>query len=283
MVDPDNTSPPRSLKPEDTSSTPKAPLGFQPTSKEDAKINADTAQAKWDKWRRDNIEADNFVDERGGLVYVWQPTAAPVKPDNISDEDWKELQAYRTATGETGPSGEWVLNKEGQLLFEDVLYAEDLAKNYKDSFGTAKSYADIEAPKSKEIARQFQDFENRASLLNDLLQDEQMYGMRADDQNIQNMSAQRDLGLGGVPGGYYTKQPMSSALSNILAPSLPEYVRPDYRLNQSVGLPGAQGFDDEQYDQFGFPRFAFGTAGQPMQDGIQVPPIQIMTWPWGNR
>ncbi|MBK9019837.1 MAG: hypothetical protein IPL72_07460, partial [Sulfuritalea sp.] len=99
----------------------------------------------------------------------------------------------------------------------------------------------------KEIQRQYKDFEDRASLLYDLMGDEQDYAMAADDQNIANWKAQRDLGMATSPGGYYATPYQNMTMSEILRPSLPDYVRPDYRLNGAVGLPGPQGFDDPDY------------------------------------
>jgi hypothetical protein len=136
--------------------------------------------------------------------------------------------------------------------------------------GVVRTYLDVEMDKTDEITRQYEDFQDRASLLYDLMADEQAYGMRADDQNIQNMKAQQDLGMAINPGGFYTKPLMSDALSGILSPSLPEYVRPDYRLNGAVGLPGPQGFDDSQYDEYGMPMFAHGTD----------PNAPLIPWPW---
>ena len=283
----DSGGAPRSLKPEDTKPAvpqydPSVPKGFSPVSKEDAQINADTAKYHYEQWRSANLQANTPVKVTSGVVYRWEegggsegPPASVVAAGEDAVADWYVLHGDEGG----GSSGKWVPDPNGQMFYDDWQSAIDETKQKFDSLGTARSYADIEAPKSKEIARQFQDFENRATLLYDLMADEQQYGMRADDQNIQNMSAQQELGLGGVPGGFYAKQPMSSALSNILAPSLPGYVRPDYRLNQSVGLPGPQGFDDQDYNQFGFPAFAYGTDPMP----IQVPPIQIRTWPWGGR
>lgn len=96
--------------------------------------------------------------------------------------------------------------------------------------------------------------------------------MAADDQNVANWKAQRDLGMATSPGGYYTTPYQSMTMSEILRPSLPDYVRPDYRLNESVGLPGPQGFDDPDYSPYGLPMFANGTA-----------PLPPNFWPWPPR
>jgi len=274
----DDTAPPRTLKPEPAPVTPQKPIEVEPETEVTPLSYLRQTEDAWNTYRGESARNGTLLrpNEDGYIEEYVDPVAGGGSSNPF----------FRDGESEGG----WTLNTPGaraaQVIYDNYLdaqleferFTED-SKAAKAALGTARSYADIEAPKSKEIARQFQDFENRATLLYDLMADEQQYGMRADDQNIQNMSAQKELGLGGVPGGFYAKQPMSSALSNILAPSLPEYVRPDYRLNQSVGLPGPQGFDDQDYNQFGFPQFAFGTDPMP----IQVPPIQIRTWPWGGR
>ena len=158
-----------------------------------------------------------------------------------------------------------------QSAQRDLERDADDAKAAKAAGGAARSYLSTETDKTKEIQRQYKDFEDRASLLYDLMEDEQDYGMAADDQNIQNWKAQRDLGMAVTPGGYYGKPSLASSLSQILGPSLPDYVRPDYRLNEAVGLPGPQGFDDPDYTASGFPMYADGTA----------PPRR--RWPWPSR
>lgn len=172
----------------------------------------------------------------------------------------------------TDPIGSQYLTSLNGAELELKRAAEDAAEA-KRLQGSVKSYAASEQDKSAEITRQFKDFDARADSLYDLMDAEQAYGMNADDQNIQNLKAQKDLGMAVNPGGWYSKQPMSSALSNILAPSLPDYVRPDYRQNASVGLPGAQGFDDPDYNSYGMPAYATGTD----------PNQQPRPWPWPAR
>lgn len=278
----DSGGAPRSLKPEDTKPAvpqydPSVPKGFSPVSKEDAQINADTAKYHYEQWRSANLQANTPVKVTSGVVYRWEegggsegPPASVVAAGEDAVADWYVLHGDEGG----GSSGKWVPDPNGQMFYDDWQSAIDETKQKFDSLGTARSYADIEAPKSKEIARQFQDFENRATLLYDLMADEQQYGMRADDQNMQNRAFEREYGET-MP--FFAKPTMGSALSNILAPSLPDYVRPDYRLNQSVGLPGPQGFDDPDYDEYGMPRFAFGTS-----IGIKFQPMPIRTWPWGG-
>ena len=192
---------------------------------------------------------------------------------NPFDEDTKDRW---TSSSEAARLGQQYFESwkdaERQLKWdkEDAAEAKSAAGSGRGGAGVVRSYLDVEMDKTSEIARQAEDFEERASLLYDLMADEQAYGMRADDQNIQNMKAQQDLGMAINPGGFYTKPLMSDALSGILSPSLPEYVRPDYRLNGAVGLPGPQGFDDSQYDEYGMPMFAHGTD----------PNAPLIPWPW---
>lgn len=279
----DDKGTPRSLKPEDTQPTvpeydPKVPLGFQPVDKKDAQANVSTAQTRYEQWRSSLLQSGTPIKVTSDVVYIWDESKEEaVKPAGISDEDWAFLQAAEG--GSDGPSGKWIPDPNGQQFYDDWQQAIDISKGEFASSGSAKSYADIEAPKSKEIQRQWKDFEDRATAFYDLQADEQAYGMRADDQNWQNMDAQRDLGMASM--GYYTKPTMENALSNIVGPSIPNYVRPDYRLNASVGLPGPQGFDDPDYDENGFPRFAFGTDPKPPMDRIVVPRISV-PWPWGG-
>lgn len=161
----------------------------------------------------------------------------------------------------------WALG--GQSLFDEWQSAlRDLdretadAKAAKAAMGTARSYLDTEEDKTKEITRQFKDFDARASLLYDLMGDEQSFAMNADDQNIQNAAAREKGYLFPGEGLSYTPYISGGPLSSILSPSLPDYVRPDYRLNAAVGLPGPEGFDDPQYTPQGLPMFAYGTATQ---------------------
>lgn len=274
----DDTAPPRTLKPEPAPVTTPKPVAAEPEADVTPLSYLRQTEDEWNNYRGESarngtlfrVNKDGYVEE-----YV-DPVVSGGSVNPFFDGEENE--------------GGWTLNtpgaREAQIFYDNYLdaqlefdrFTED-SKAAKAALGTARSYADIEAPKSKEVARQFQDFENRATLLYDLMADEQQYGMRADDQNIQNMAAQKDLGLAGLPGGWYGQPSMQSSLSSILKPSLPEYVRPDYRLNQSVGLPGPQGFDDQDYDRYGFPTFAFGTDNQP----IPVPRMRTAPWPWGGK
>ena len=65
--------------------------------------------------------------------------------------------------------------------------------------------------------------------------------------------------------------PYTASLSRVLRPSLPDYVRPDYRLNQAVGLPGPEGFDNPNYDENGMPLYAYGTVPKPRYSAVGDP------------
>jgi len=238
-----------------------------PTSKDEATAVASSAKDNFDAWKAANLGANVPIKISDGEIYRWEEPEPAVRPANIPEEDWALLQA-----GQSAPSGKWVLDIEGQSLYDYWQNSLSDAKEFKASGGAASAYVDAEPNKTKEITRQYHDFEDRASLLYDLMGDEQDYAMAADDQNIANWKAQRDLGMATSPGGYYTTPYQSMTMSEILRPSLPDYVRPDYRLNESVGLPGPQGFDDPDYSPYGLPMFANGTA-----------PLPPNFWPWPPR
>ena len=141
----------------------------------------------------------------------------------------------------------------------------------------AKAYRDSEQLKTKEINRQFGDFASRADELYQLYKQEADAAYAVDDQNNQNTESAMRYGTMS-PFYVHTPADVSRPLSSILAPSLPSYVRPDYRNNQAVGLPGPQGFDDPDYNANGMPpQYAMGTvASVPDLGGGWIPP-------WSNR
>ncbi len=249
-----------------------------PSSKDEATAYARDARKNFEEWKSYNLANDVPVKITDGEVYRWiepePPQRSAIDPNGKmfkSDEEW---QIYLERQKE---AGKWVIDTAGQGLYDFWQNSAADAKEFSSSKGTARSYLATEADKTAEITRQFKDFDARANLLYDLMDEEQQYGMRADDQNIQNFKAQQDLGMAVVPGGVYGKPSMANSLSSILRPSLPDYVRPDYRLNAAVGLPGAQGFDDPDYNQYGFPAFANGTEAEGY---IKVPPVPVVSWPW---
>lgn len=222
---------------------------------------------------------DFTVDTKTGTVKTKSGGISPKDlafAEGITDPAQKAAylaSADENTSYEPDPIGSQYLTSLGEAELAMKRAAEDAAEAKKLQ-GSVQSYMDSEEDKTKEIQRQFKDFDARASLLYDLMGEEQGYGMAADDQNIQNMKAQKDLGMAINPGGYYTKPYMDGSLSSILAPSLPDYVRPDYRLNTAVGLEGPQGFDDPQYTSGGMPMYAAGTDPNK--------PREIF-WPWRNE
>lgn len=268
---------PPTLKADEVNEGPPLVLNpdYQPSSNEEAKTNLALAQER----QRDYVASlhDQGVPTKmvSGVLHVWQEDESEnLKPQGMSDEDWALISG-----DEGGGSGKWVPDVTWQQFEDDVSYAEDLAKELKGSGGAAKAALSIEKMeenKSDEITRQYKDFAARAGLLYDLMEEEQDYAMAADDQNIANWKAQKDLGMATNPGGYYGTPYQSMTMSEILRPSLPDYVRPDYRLNESVGLPGPQGFDDPDYTPYGLPMFSMGTDPIP-------PPTPPGLWPWKPR
>lgn len=250
-----------------------------PTTKDEASDAATAKRKAWEAYKAEQIANGVMVDETSGKIVrlVKDEPAQAQRPPGFSDEEWERLQkaiAMKTALegGSSKVTYSTIPDFDGQKLYDDWKGAELDAKEFRASGGAASAYVDAEPNKTKEITRQYHDFEDRASLLYDLMGDEQDYGMAADDQNIQNWKAQRDLGMAVSPGGFYTKPSLGSSLSQILAPSLPDYVRPDYRLNEAVGLPGPQGFDDPDYSSYGLPMYAEGTNPPPTR-----------RWPWPPR
>jgi len=153
---------------------------------------------------------------------------------------------------------DWVSDKSGQKLYdtfknEERLYGreKDDAKAYETQIPAVRSYLDVEMDKSAEVSRQANDFSARSKLLSQLLKEEQEYSTRADDQNIQNAEAVAAGTMMPNAGGWYTPLTGENLMSSVLRPSLPDYVMPDYRMNQAVGLPGPEGFDDPDYPMGG--------------------------------
>lgn len=282
MADPDGarTPNPRSLKAEEGPNyvPPSVPLVTQSSLKEEIRKEEDLYYGYVSEQTRKGHALG--VDKTTGRVFEF-----------IQDTD--SGSAFDDLLGEESGGGGGTVRKvydtpaalEGQIYYDnlkmaelDFERAEEDAKAAKAAMGSARSYLDVEADKTKEITRQFKDFENRASLLYDLMADEQDYGFSADKHNFDAWDAQRDLGLATMPGGFAGKPSMAMSLSSILRPSLPDYVRPDYRLNAAVGLPGPQGFDDPDYGPDGLPLYARGT-----DEFIRIPLKPLVYWPWSGR
>lgn len=243
-----------------------------PATKNEALDLATDKRKEWEAYKAQQLASGVMIDETSGKIVRLVKDEGPARPPSMSDEQWDRFQTIRSLSGSsTGVTYSTIPDLEGQSLYDQWKSSELDAKDFRAEGSTARSYLSTETDKTKEIQRQYKDFEDRASLLYDLMEDEQDYGMAADDQNVQNWKAQQVLGMAVTPGGYYGKPSLASSLSQILGPSLPDYVRPDYRLNEAVGLPGPQGFDDPDYTASGFPMYADGTA----------PPRR--RWPWPSR
>lgn len=252
------------------------PLGpinpdYVPSSKEERSSVAGAAKTNFDTYKQSSLAANVPIKITADTVYKFVEPTPPKRPEGISEADWSLYLA-----GQPKVSGEWVPDTQGQLLYDQWQNTLDsaIAASAAGSGGAAQSYMASELNKTKEITRQYNDFQDRANELYDLRAAEQDYGFNATDQNMQAFKAQRDLGLATMPGGYAGQPSMQQSLSSILAPSLPSYVRPDYRMNAAVGLPGPEGFDNPNYDANGMPMYAMGT------DFVQVRPMPITHWPW---
>jgi len=186
-----------------------------------------------------------------------------------------------------------------QLWYRSEQEAEDLKTG--DFIGAAgagagRSYVDTEGDKQDEVTRQFKDFLARAKGTYDLMDSERSYAMAGDDQNIQNQAAMRAGNLGEAWATPYADM-RGPGLSSTLSRSLPNYLSPDYRMNQAVGLGGPEGFDNANYDENGMPMYADGTdpamanippellamVGEQMMVPPDGEPPSGKPWPWGRR
>jgi len=255
------------------SSTPSAPT----VAEHGTAAAVRSAEDSWYDYYRSQFEAGSPVREISGRIEKW----VEEKPDpNVlaildQADSPTERAAMAAALGidENGGGGKWVPDTQGQLMFMDIEREKDLFGRSKDDAKTlagtgpaVRSFLDVEGDKTSEITRQANDFNKRASLFSELLADEQQFSMNADNQNIKNATAmQAGLTMPNA-GGFYAPLTGDNLLSSIVRPSLPDYLRPDYRLNAAVGLPGPQGFDDPDYGPGGMPMYAKGT--NPMPESI---------------
>lgn len=147
--------------------------------------------------------------------------------------------------------------------------------------GGGRSGPSIDELRSSEARRQYLDFIDRAKSLYGLEDEEQAWSMRADDQNIANKKAamQGQLNWDRAPM-YSNTRPFNERLSDIVRPTVPAFIPPDYRLNDQVGLPGGGGFDYPRMQGEGLPDFtkgyASGTGTLPRSDGAIPPDIEWM-------
>jgi hypothetical protein len=162
--------------------------------------------------------------------------------------------------------------------------------------GAGRSYVDTEGDKQDEVTRQFKDFLARAKGTYDLMDSERRYAMAGDDQNAANAKAVRGGYLNSAWATPYADQ-RGPGYSDTLARSMPNYLSPDYRMNQAVGLGGPEGFNNPNYDSSGMPMYAEGT--DPATASIPPDPLEMVgkpifvppdgappsgkPWPWGRR
>lgn len=212
-----------------------------------------------------------------------------VKRYNKPERDGGAMSEFGFAFGgDEGGMLTELAEPEVRRAYEDWIDAQDELKYLSASQGSAKSWYDTEQDKTQEIERQYDDFKDRSTTYSRLLSDEQDYAMNVDEANADAYKYMRQTGAASY--GAYHDLPMFESLSSILRPSLPDYVRPDYRLNAAVGLPGPEGFDDPDYDANGMPRFAGGTSadsGGGLLSAVQqqmgrVPHLlqPPAPWPW---
>jgi len=284
MADPDN---PLSAQEQHSLNLNDTPPVAPPPKVRPTKADIPDIEARiYDKWnkvyelagaRQYKIERDSSGNSH---FYFVEPAKAP---DVELTGDPKIDKMRQLIASANGGAEQEVQDSAIQGILNEITALErekDFAKT-SASFGPAvESYMTSENRKSGEITRQYNDFKSRAQLYEDLAADEQTYGRNADEQNIANEAAIQKYGFANMPS--YAHRPMGTSLANILRPSLPDYVRPDYRLNAAVGLPGPEGFDDPNYDANGMPLYAFGT---PPPVGIRIPlPLQPkVPWPWGVK
>ena len=269
---------------------------------------------------------DTGADPRGGNKDEQTAVAGTIadaykqwvasSPDAIQEgkggpERWVTTGGSRTINEETGVvemsggTGKWVplspqergwqLWNQAKQEAEDLKLGDYLGGN---GAGAGQSYVSAEEDKQDEVTRQFKDFLARAKGTYDLMDSEQDFASNTDQMNIRNERAVQDgyMPPGALPSYGHRRGP---GLSSIIAPSLPNYLSPDYRMNQAVGLGGPEGFNDPEYDEYGMPLYAMGT--DPMADPALagIPPELLgmvgqtlyvpmskrteppKAWPWG--
>lgn len=290
---PDDQPNPSTLRPDNTQDTtdPTLGRGYVPdvVSKEQGKSVTQRALDDWNKYKM-----STGADETGGRVskLVWVPA-------KTSGSRYEE-EADGGAGSGGGGEYKWLPDPEGQQLFERLSQVQaENSQFLKDSgAGAGRSYVATEGDKQDEVTRQFKDFLARAKGTYDLMESEQGFAANTDKMNIGNERAVQAgyMPPGSLPSYGHRRGP---GLSSIIEPSLPNYLSPDYRMNQAVGLGGPEGFNDPDYDEYGMPMYSAGTdpmadpalagippellkmVGQvlfvPMSDRKEPP----KAWPWG--
>ncbi len=201
------------------------------------------------------VGVTGFQQNKNGTwtITIQKPKSTSATEQGIQDAFGQTFGGTKTDNKPTYGSDEQVLLDFGlQASLEPFLLEALKERGIASGSGSAVSYVQSETDKQQEVSRQFKDFLARAQGVYDLMDSEQQRAMRADDQNAQNMKAARE-GLIAYPGDYGVGS-METAYSRILAPSVPNYVLPDYRLGGAVGLPGGvEGYDNPNYTSTGVP------------------------------
>ena len=207
--------------------------------------------------KRYSVSNDRPIKTEKGVTYAWVPSADPTSAAGF------DIDGSGAAAG-SAPAGKWTaiddLPPTDPLfslwnLKNEAKIAGDVEAELRKGTGAARSYLDTENDKTAEVQRQFKDFLSKANAVYDLQDAEQGYSMAADDQNIQNRSAQlKGLQSFNMTPFYSNERPGSPYYSRTVAETVPNQVLPDYQLNGAVGLPGQQGFNFSN-----LPQFAHGT------------------------
>jgi len=224
---------------------------------------------------RNNSTSPVRIGSNGSVEkWVTKPVDPAIQSRIDAETDPVKRAALADILGVGDDSGSWVPDLEGQRLYNTYQREETLLGRVKEDgkaittqIPAVRSYLDVEMDKSSEITRQANDFQARTKLFSDLLADEQQYSVNADNANIQNAKAMQSGLTMPNAGGFYAPLTGNNLLSQIVRPSIPDYLAPDYRLNKAVGLPGPEGFDDPDYPQGGSGGVPQGGYFDPLSGG----------------
>ncbi len=150
------------------------------------------------------------------------------------------------------------------------------------SGGAVRSYLDIEADKTAESTRQYNDFIKRVEDIygiqnaeRDIQKQDRDWAFDGDKHNVEMESAARKgligsemytFGAAARPGNL-SRNNDGQRLSDMIRSTIPSEIPSDYRLNDAVGLPGAHGTD---YDKLYGSMSDFGPIGG-YADGSVLP------------
>lgn len=250
------------------------------------KTSGDDSRDSEEAWYNWKAKAGYPVKETDGEVYRLTEVQDPETLRLLANLTAEEKADWIAEHGGVPMIEKWVPDEEGQYFYDQkglaatrAKWAAEDAKVAKEKEPAVRSYLDTEKDKTSEIKRQYEDFQDRGSLFYDL-RDQEDAAIQKGNLFNQQMAEQQSQHGGFGFSDVYVGQPSGSRLSDMLRPSLPDYVRPDYRLNGAVGLPGEEGFDDQDFNGFGMPYYSEGTRPPPvrripMEDGIP-PEIRAM-------